>query len=209
MFVFSLLCFLFFFNWMQTTKNTKEMLLCVLADQQQKGAKLSLARLSVCHPLQVLAKQAGCICHKLSASVSISPSLHVLFAIQLFALLSIRPTDRPTDRLADGHSLQCGLSHSWNNGDKATLERTLPPDVQEDAIHNKARTVKLRSAPGCERPCEFKKQGGVGQTRGWTNRNRGQVCDAKCYLCLRRAAGQEERGRAPRQTAVVAAAVCD
>lgn len=29
---------------------------------------------------------------------------------------------------------------------KATLERTLPPDVQEDAIHNKACTVCLSAS---------------------------------------------------------------
>ncbi|TNN74219.1 hypothetical protein EYF80_015462 [Liparis tanakae] len=57
----------------------------------------------------------------------------------------------------------------------ATLERTLPPDVQEDAIHNKACTV----CPVCCCPvytCEFEKQEGIerekrGEMQGNTERD--------------------------------------
>lgn len=90
---------------------------------------------------------------------------------------------------------------------KATLERTLPPDVQEDAVHNKARTV----CPVCYCPvytCEFEKQEGIerekhGEMKGNTERdgerrrgNESVNCNKKGRVVLtgcRAEAGQRRR----------------
>lgn len=52
---------------------------------------------------------------------------------------------------------------------KATLERALPPDMQEDAIHNKACSVCVAAAP-CERAR-------LQKSRGWKEVERNERSD--------------------------------
>lgn len=125
---------------------------------------------------------AGSICHKLSVSLPVFPVLFVCRLCRLVCLFALLPLVCLTVWLtAILCSVEWVILRTMETVCKATLERTLPPDVQEDAIHNKACTVCL-SATALYMDVSLrnkgdKKRGVQGDGGRYIERERGRECE--------------------------------